>query len=185
MQNSLKLSIFGFLKNFPGWVLTAYRDSLLKLLPSLFLDPFPTGWKEKKGGSQRNSRTQGFLFYQKGVWNHSKQCTKVALICTGSQCRFWEIATTSIIAFATTSLLFDLVLNTHQETWILTTEWQRCPAREIVLNNQKGKKSCLGMQCEPFDRRKFKHRYRREMVGDLCWEKKILFRRYLLRNYFI
>lgn len=143
-QNSLKLSIFGFLKIFPGWVLTAYRDPLLKLLPILFFEPFPAGWEERKGGSQKSSRTQGCLFYQKDVWNHSKQCTKVALICTRSQCRFWEIATTS--------LLFDLTLNTRQETWILTTEWQRCPARETILNNQKGKKPCLGMQREPFHR---------------------------------
>lgn len=139
VQNSLKLSIFGFLKIFPGWVLTAHRDPLLKLLPILFLDPFPTGWEEKKGGSQRNSRTQVCLFYLKGVWTNSKQCIKVVSICTGNQCRFWKTATTS--------LLFDLTLNTLQETWILTTGWQRHPARKTVLNDQKGKKSCLGMQC--------------------------------------
>lgn len=90
VQNSPKVSTLGFLRIFPGRVLSLQRLSITIFANSLSWH-LPNGLLEKKGGRQRNGMTEGSSVYQKGAWSHRNQCTKVALICTGSQRRFGEI----------------------------------------------------------------------------------------------
>lgn len=154
VQNSTKVSKFGFLRTFPV--------SLINFASALSW-PLPSGMtREKVMADKEMAWPKDPSFLRRMV-----ETTENNTLRWPKFTRKGNVGFGRFNSFATISILFDLILNTCQEIWILTTKWQRCPAKDAILNNQRG----LWILCECSDRRKPNHRYSRDMVGDSCLEK--------------